>query len=131
MWLFFKNGFVSVVQHRDKPKRVLVRARRRQDLVAVVNVWSQLFGKKGRAPKIQVDSKADYTYRLNMDKAEWSKVVMSIANQIDYDNFKNSIEDGCLLSFAHHVWDAGQDYLGIDRYDQERIFEQNEGTYVS
>jgi len=99
MWLFTKNSFISVVQHRDQPHDVLVRARDKSHL-------ARLFPEK----QIQEDTEADYRYRLVVPKKEFAKVVSDyIMQNLDYDNFKAAQDSGdpAWTRFLHAVWTEG------------------------
>ncbi len=101
MWLVTKNSFVSVVAHRQRPNDVLVRARRKKDLV-------RLFPKKVKF--IFTDKQADYHYRLILSKAELSKTVTDyIMQQLTYDNFKaaQDPDSQSWTDFLHGIWHLG------------------------
>lgn len=90
MWLFTKDSFVSIVQHRTQPNTVLVRARRKIDI-------ERLFPDK--AKHIRVDGLADYPYRLFVSKLELSRVLKNyIENDLTYDNFKSAQDKTPLAS---------------------------------
>lgn len=101
MWLFTKNSFVSVVQHRERPDDVLVRARAKKHLV-------RLF--PAMADSIQETPDTDYHFRLVISKAAMAEVVASyIMQDLDYDNFKAAQEKDCpgWSKFLHDTWAAG------------------------
>ena len=101
MWLFTKNSFVSIVQHRERPDDVLVRARAKKHL-------ERLFPHK--AKEIYADEDADYKYRLLVNKAELAAVISAyILQNLDYDNYKAAQEadDPAWTRFLHEVWAAG------------------------
>jgi len=82
MWIFARNGFASVVKHRDKPDTVLVRCRCKEDaefFADCLNVeWF-------------TDEQADYRYRMEAPQAAVADVLAKLALDIDYDNFKDSL----------------------------------------
>lgn len=101
MWLFTKNSFVSVVQHRERPNDVMIRARRRNHLV-------RLFPKKEK--QIVKTAGADYMWRLVVSKKELAKVASDyILRSLTYDNFKAAQDSAssCWADFLHKVWQAG------------------------
>ena len=101
MWLFTKDSFVSVVQHRTRPDDVLVRARVKEHLI-------RLFPKTIK--QIQRDDEADYRWRLLVSKQEFAKVVSDyIMQRLDYDNFKaaQDVDDPAWTRFLHAVWTEG------------------------
>ena len=101
MWLFTKDSFVSIVQHRKQPDNVLVRARVKEHL-------EELFPHKGK--DIYTDNGADYKYRLLISKKELAEVVTDyIMNKLVYDNFKaaQGKDDPAWTNFLHAVWAEG------------------------
>lgn len=93
MWFCFNNAFVSAVEHRDNPNLLMVRARRSKDL-------ENLFPGK----EIIVGGSTDYNYRVIVSKDEFSKLVAERVNNINYDNFKNSVKDEDLKILYHSFW---------------------------
>ena len=101
MWLFTKNSFVSIVQHRKQPNDVLVRARVKKHL-------ARLFPAK--ADEIFEDADADYRWRLIIPKQELAdRLSAYILQNLDYDNFKATQEpdDPSWMRFLHAVWGEG------------------------
>ena len=85
MWVFANNSFISIVEHYDQIKYkdvMVVRARRENDL-------DILF----LSHKILETSDSDYRFRVFVPRYEVKGVVASLIDDIDYDNFKNSIPD--------------------------------------
>lgn len=86
MWVMTPRGFYSVVQHREQPGNVIVRARAWDDLMALLNrhpEWTL---------QIEETPTADYKYRVHMARVEWEQLVAEMASEIDYDNFKNAVK---------------------------------------
>ena len=81
MWIFTNNSYLSVVENRDDKSTLLVRARIKGD---IENVFpnAKVFSKKG----------ADYKYRTIVSKEDVAIAVAKQIMEIDYDNFKNSID---------------------------------------
>ena len=86
MWLCSKEGFFSVVQKEDSD-RLDVRARVRADLVALS---TQYLGNP--QPMIYTFPNADYEYRIFLTHEEWANVLMQMAKNIDYPNFKRKVK---------------------------------------
>jgi hypothetical protein len=101
MWIFTLNSFVSVVRHREKPELLLVRARRKKDLV-------ELLGKKWKKEVFE-DGLADYRFRVIMPEKDFQGIVADyISNRLTYDNFKAAQKpDDEFLHFLHKVWGMG------------------------
>ncbi len=103
MWLFTNNSFISVVQHRDKPDSVLVRARQAEHI-------SALFPDK----EIHATPDADYAFRIFITKQELKEVLNNyIDDKLTYPNFKSaqSYKNKAWLSFLHDIWALGMRYL--------------------
>jgi hypothetical protein len=103
MWLFTKIGFFSATlaeETKDINPMLKVRARSREDLERLVAYMNgmvkdgKLFpptrGEKSWR-KIHEDRRADYYWRIFMVRSTWSKVVASLADAIDYGNFKAAV----------------------------------------
>ena len=89
MWLMTTRGFYSVVQHRDDADRLIVRARCREDIVA-------LAGLVGGEPVRLED--ADYAWRVETTRDEWQAAMQVLVGEITYPNFKGAVPDP-----AHHT----------------------------
>jgi hypothetical protein len=81
MWLLLDTGFVSIVQHRDDPDLLLVRARVEDDITAV-------FG-----PDIAVQERhgADYLYGAVIPRTRVADVLASKVMALDYDSHVKDI----------------------------------------
>jgi hypothetical protein len=88
MWLMTPRGFFSVVQHRDDPDTVLIRARARGDLVRL-----QAAHPAGEEHEIVDTFSADYPHRIFMPRVIWNEALLTMSNEVDYDNFKNAVKD--------------------------------------
>jgi hypothetical protein len=93
MWLMHTRGFFSVVQHRDDPDTVLVRARVRGDLENLVNLAKTDLGVPKGALKIEEPDFSDYAARIIMPRATWVALSAALAEEIDYPNFKDAVKN--------------------------------------
>lgn len=80
MWLFTNRAFLSVVRHSDKPNVLLVRSR-------FPNHIQRVFHKA----IVTEDTGTDYRYRAELNSKEVSRVIARLVSQIDYPNFKDSL----------------------------------------
>lgn len=96
MWVFTKYGFFSAVcarqgsGRRGQPvdsDRMMIRARDRGHLEALQKRFSALLG----ACDVQESSDTDYAFRIFIPKAVWSQVLATLAEEVDYDNFKSAV----------------------------------------
>jgi hypothetical protein len=117
MWICFNDAFISAVQDRRRPSRLVVRARKRKHL-------ERLFPGK----RIAATPDADYAYRVSISKKSFARKVVSRISAINYDNFKDSVSDAELhdlyLKFwsQHWQYQHGPDWLDplndrLARYD--------------
>ena len=107
MWLFTKHGFYSAVCARQgdgvhgqpvDPDRMMVRARVRKHLEALKERFSDLLADC----EIKEFAGTDYAFRIFVSKSIWSKVLVGLNEEMDYDNFKSKV--------ARHQGSAGADY---------------------
>ena len=93
MWLFVSGGYLSIVTHREQPGDLLVRARHPDHIQAVF-------------PDAQVVfiAAADYPYRTVLTREAVQSVVAEYLLTMNYDNFKNSIEDDEFHDVCFDVW---------------------------
>lgn len=100
MWLATVHGFYSVV---FKEHMHHVRARTRGDLERLLRL-------SGLEKRIEVRAEADYRYRVLCTEEELVRVMIALAQTVDYSNYKNVIDrspDQKEKSAAYHaLWSA-------------------------
>jgi hypothetical protein len=109
MWFCFNDGFISVVADRDEESKLLVRARREQDIRNALS---------GYPEKVEIftDAGADYRWRAFVDRDTFAKLVeKKIISTITYDNFKNSVKDRELHDLYSDFWNLHWAYQACDR----------------
>lgn len=96
MWVFLNNSFFSVVEHKDDPSTMVVRARVPGDL-------ERAFGNDIEVIEL---GGSDYRLRTYLPRDRVSQTIADHVNQIDYTNFKNSIDynDKDRKNFYTNVW---------------------------
>lgn len=119
MWLATTRGFYSVVAHRDLDDHVLIRARAKRDLRNLVALLPK------PRPRIQTTmTRADYPYRVAMRKADWMKCMVQLADDVDYDNFKNAVRSRKRHDVYSQMWGIAlkieREDPGVRRYLEER-----------
>ncbi len=100
MWIFTSTGFVSVVEHRDDPGRLVVRARDRASLDALVA--------RTGAP-VNPWQGSDYAYRIVVDRPVLADWLADEVRAIEYTNYKTSAHEargGRFEAALHEVWRA-------------------------
>lgn len=80
MWIFCRDGFLSIVQHNDYPNILIVRSRFKGHI-------QRIFGDV----EVEKDAGTDYEYRTEIPKEKVAKVMSDMIKDIDYGNFKNEI----------------------------------------
>jgi hypothetical protein len=83
MWIFLNDAYLSVVQCKDRPDKLLVRARFTGDLQRVFGENISVYRTPG----------ADYLYRTVVDRAEVAKILAQKVMGMRYQNFKASIQN--------------------------------------
>jgi len=90
MWLQTNIGFFSVVEHRENPDLVLIRARAREDLENLCEQAAE--AAEGFDDRFIIEDRlADYQWRLIAPRDAWVQVLTNLTNDIDYDNFKTAV----------------------------------------
>lgn len=93
MWVFMNDSFLSIVQHRDKPEWLVVRARVKGDIERAFPEVNAT-----RTPD------ADYLFRAEIPRSVVGRVMENAFNKIDYDNFKNSVHERDRHDAYLQVW---------------------------
>ena len=81
MWIILNKSFLSIVENRNNNKELLVRSRVKGDIEKVFpnsNVFE--------------DNNADYKYRSYLDREEVAYNISQELLNINYDNFKKSVQ---------------------------------------
>ena len=104
MWIFSKDGALSVVEHRDNPELLMVRGR---DYVDVLT-WARQC--KISAELVEETPEADYGFRFVVERRRFAKAVSNhIVRSVTYDNFKDAMPEG--FSLRHRTRDAIRRYM--------------------
>ena len=116
MWIFCKHGFFSAVKDRDHAGNLLVRARFPGDLERLIDSYFEAGMAKALKKQIRETPTADYAYRISLSQPEFASIVASVASEIDYDNFKDSvhgerIRDGAYIRCWFALRDAQEEQI--------------------
>jgi hypothetical protein len=95
MWVFLKDGFVSIVEDWKDKRFLWVRSRSSGQL-------ESLFPED----KITYTPNNDYAYRVKLSRTLVKHMIAQQVVDIDYTNFKNAIPDNGYHSCCSKVWDA-------------------------
>ena len=93
MRLCLNRGFISIVEDRANPDRLLVRAR-------VAGHVEEVFP----GAKVFTDASADYLFRAFVDRQEVAKQLSNEVLSIDYENFKSTVADKALHDAYMDFW---------------------------
>ena len=93
MWIGLNDGWLSIVKNLYDEKTLLVRAR---SLKHLTNVFPECDYFK--------DSSADYPYRAFITREVVADVIANRLMEIEYPNFKNSVEDDKLHNVYNTLW---------------------------
>lgn len=98
MWLLLPTGFYSAVQDRKDDRVMQVRARSKDDALALAKwmVAEELVELGGDYPTVESLvlqwPGRDYPYRVLMWREDWAAFVYYAAMGIDYGNFKDEVK---------------------------------------
>jgi hypothetical protein len=95
MWLMLSDCFFSIVAKDCGLTELLVRARRAGDIEKVFP-----------DAKVTRNTKSDYLYRAVLSRDVVKQALAAMIDQIDYPNFKDSVEDSSLHAAYVGVWHA-------------------------
>ena len=109
MWICMDNTFVSAVQDRGDPSRLVVRARSKEHLARL-----------SPSKAVAITPEADYAARVFATKAEFAAVVTERIRAISYPNFKNSVRDHRLHQLYSEFWGLHWRYQGDEEGDWSR-----------
>lgn len=95
MWLVLNNSFVSIVEHRDDPNLLIVRARFAGDAARFLGAP---LSREKETPA------ADYRFRITAKRESVEKAVLRAVRGVKYPNFKDSIAETWRKGLAMRVW---------------------------
>lgn len=113
MWIFSSQGFISIVKHTDKLNILIVRSRFQGHI-------ERIFPKA----RVEEDATRDYRYRSELPANEVSKAITKLVSEIDYDNFKNSLDmnderyfESCIDVYNSVLMNSETNTLAIENED--------------
>lgn len=95
MWIKTNTAFVSIVEHRDDPKTLLVRGRFKGDAARFMGLPA--------SEEIETPS-ADYRFRVIVTREEVAKRLVHAVQHVNYPNFKDSIKTAWRKGVASRIW---------------------------
>ena len=112
MWTFLNDAYFSIVADRENSNLLLVRSRFRGDI-------EKYFPKA----KVIEMRDADYRFRTFVSRQELKKVLNKVVDDIDYDNFKNSVDETWRHNTYLDVWSVM--YSTQNRMYGQRTYKTN------
>lgn len=113
MWLFTTHGFFSIVEHKDDPNCLLVRARVKGD---IERYWPHA--------DVQRTDDADYLYRAKLPREDVESAILRIVQDIKYTSYKGALEDRS--RYPYHVKVSAS--MADMQYDKDMEDSLSEGT---
>lgn len=96
MWIYFNDAALSVVKHNSLPNTLLVRSRTKGDIESIFP-----------SAEVKRTELADYRFRANIPVEEVAAAIGQKILDIDYLNFKNSVDDEERHDVYMSIWSAG------------------------
>jgi hypothetical protein len=90
MWLATVKGWFSVVIDPQRPGRMLVRARCRQD---IMNLYNEHHETLASMEEPTSDPARDYRWRMSVERKDFVKLAGRLAREVTYSNFKIAVHD--------------------------------------
>jgi len=95
MWVFTKEGFLSIVQDKNDPDTLVVRSRFAGHIKALFP-----------SAKVLKTPQVDYLYRAFLPRRLVAERLAAAVGEIGYPNFKNAIADNRYHDACVDVWEA-------------------------
>ncbi len=112
MWLFTTYGFYSIVKKMfgNQKEPFQVRSRAKEDLLNIIKA-ADINRKVIETPE------ADYHFRITVDNDDLSKILQTLQDGLDYDNFKAAVGkvkgQTDKLDSYHRIWAEMYHYQGL------------------
>ena len=87
MWVFTTQGYLSVVDKEESGGELCVRSRDDEDLKDLQAYLQQALRK---GVPIMPTGKADYQYRMFVEREDFMKYMVQMIRELKYDNFKDA-----------------------------------------
>jgi hypothetical protein len=95
MWIFTKQGFISIKQHKDDLDKLLIRARVKGDL-------EKMFP----GCKVIANVGTHYKFRTTVDRTAVASQIANAVLDIDYtEGFKTSVDYSRRYPFYLRIWE--------------------------
>ena len=88
MWLFGKDGHLSIGQYPSDPELLIVHAQLREEMDSFVALLDEIAGQKH---EVQQTTEGDYKFLVMAKRAVVAEAVARTVAEIDYGKFLHSI----------------------------------------
>ncbi len=109
MWIFLNNAFLSIVDKGGDGRELLVRARHSGDIERIFP-----------GANVQMGGGTDYLYRAFINREQVADAIANAIRAIDYQNFKNTVNERERHNAYMHVWS--------DMYDFQRHYDSPDNS---
>lgn len=99
MYIYMNDCAVSIVQHQDSPTYLLIRSRSLED----ISTFANKLDVAAKEIKIKHTPNLDYPYRMELLKVKVASMFYQQVLQIEYTNYKDSIEAPDRLFLMHEI----------------------------
>lgn len=93
MWVFLNDAFFSIIRPKDNDTKLLVRARFKGDINRIFPNAVESFTEH-----------KDYAFRALIEESEVSEAIARNVQEINYYNFKDSVEEDWRHDTYADVW---------------------------
>jgi hypothetical protein len=95
LWIFNRDGFASITQHRDNPDLLIVKTRVKGDL-------AKMFGAGHRL----IEAGSDYAFRALVNRSDVAHGSVRMVAEIDERNFKQTVTDKRRMPYYFQIWET-------------------------
>ena len=114
MWICLNDGFLSIVRNNNDDETLLVRARSEEHLNSIFPNCKSWY-----------DGKADYPFRAYIQRALVAEAIANRLKDIEYPNFKASVDDYTLMSAYAKVWEIMRNHFDVRyRYSRQTTLDE-------
>ena len=107
MWIYLNNSFLSIVENNQDSSKLHIRARKEGDIEAIFP-----------AAEVLATPSGDYKFRADIPRDEVAGVIANNITNINYTNFKNSVDDYHRHEVYMDLWSASH---GLEVKDESDL----------
>ena len=108
MWIISRDGFISIVQHKDDPSKFRVRARRIEHLTRTFDITEDDVIDFG-------PDASDYRYHVDIDREAVAEELLFSLNDIDYESHAKEAMAGDDREMYQALMGCWRNLLGLQR----------------